>query len=447
MPRHLRVAAVSAFQGARRGLPRRGARRQPGADACHHDSHREEREHRQRRGAHGRAHRAQLAVAEISGEEAQDGSGNAQTENDAEQRAGDAECGALADERALQLAARHPERPQQCERSASAQHRQRLRREDQERAGPQRDQRQHIQIDPIGARHGDGTVALDLRRHGHDARGQASRESAAKGLDVDALAEAQIDAIQPANLIERPLRRGNVHQPERLRIGSLRQNAEHAQRLGRAADDDLQRIAGAQLQLLCRAAAEIQGVRLQQREDAAADVADERRLQRGRAERVEPQHFERVAPAGQGDVEFQHGTRDTHGGITRQQREQLLGKAFARTAHHHVRLAHQALRGQAKFVERGVIHQVHGCAQGHAESDGEHGDQEARRLFAHLRQQQHAPNHECAARFACAAHLRRPERFEAADIEHHDAVGRVGGGARVGDQNAGAGVCFDLLAQ
>src|ERR1700722_13144690 len=41
----------------------------------------------------------------------------------------------------------------------------------------------------------------------------------------------------------------------------------------------------------------------------------------------------------------------------------------------------------------------------------------------------------------------RTHGFEAAAVEDHDAVGRFGRGARMGDQYARAGICFDLRAQ
>jgi len=141
------------------------------------------------------------------------------------------------------------------------------------------------------------------------------------------------------------------------------------------------RVAASQLQLLRGTAAQINAVGFKERQHAAADVTDERRLHRGGAERVDSQYLERVAPAGQSDIEFQHGACHTHRGVLRQPCKQLFGEALTRTAHDHIRFADQPFRGEAEFVERGAVHQIHGCAQGDAERDGEHRDQQSRRLF------------------------------------------------------------------
>ena len=60
-----------------------------------------------------RARGTQLTVAEIAGQESQHGGGEHHAEQHAEERACDAERGTLAEERALQLAARHAQRAQQ----------------------------------------------------------------------------------------------------------------------------------------------------------------------------------------------------------------------------------------------------------------------------------------------------------------------------------------------
>ena len=116
-------------------------------------------------------------------------------------------------------------------------------RENQERPGPQCDQRQHVEIDSIGARHGAGTVAFGLWGYGEHAGGQVFPEGPAKRVDIAARLQAQVDAVEAADVIEHPLRRGDVHQSQRLGISRFLQYSGHAQRLGRAADHDLQKIA------------------------------------------------------------------------------------------------------------------------------------------------------------------------------------------------------------
>ncbi len=157
-----------------------------------------------------------------------------------------------------------------------------------------------------------------------------------------------------------------------------------------------------------RAAAQINAVGPEEREHAAADVADERGLQRGGAERVDAQHLERIAPAGQCHIQFEHGTRRAHGGVARQPGKQLLGETFARSAHDDIRFAHQPFRGQAEFIERGVVDQIDRRAQRHSQGDRHDGDQQPQRRFPQLRQQQHAPNRECAGGSAPDAHPAGP---------------------------------------
>ena len=97
---------------------------------------------------------------------------------------------------------------------------------------------------------------------------------------------------------------------------------------------------------------------MKQIEDARADVADDGGLQRGGAERIEAQHFERVAAAGKGDAEFEHRTRHVHRRILGQLREHALIEAVARAAHHHVGFAHQPLGREPELVECGGVDQI-----------------------------------------------------------------------------------------
>jgi len=136
------------------------------------------------------------------------------------------------------------------------------------------------------------------------------------------------------------------------------------QHLARAADDDLQQIAAPQIELLRGGAAQINAVGLEECKEISADIADERRLQCGGAKWVYAQHLERVVPPGQCHFEFKHRTRQTYGGMVRQLGKQLLRKTFARTSHHDIGFTHQPLCGQAEFVERGAVHEVHRGAQG-----------------------------------------------------------------------------------
>ncbi len=132
----------------------------------------------------------------------------------------------------------------------------------------------------------------------------------------------------------------------------------------------------------------------EQIEYTAGDVADERGLQGGGAKRVEPEHLERLAAPGQGGLELEDGTCCADRRIACELGEQPLREALARTAHHDVGFAHEALGRQAELVQSGRVDQIHRGAERDPERDGEHRDRQARRLLAQLRQQQDAPDRE-----------------------------------------------------
>src|SRR4029077_14673434 len=103
----------------------------------------------------------------------------------------------------------------------------------------------------------------------------------------------------------------NVHQPQFLGVCPFRQNALDAECLGRDPDDDLQQIAFPQLEILRGTTAQVDAVRMKECEQAAANIADERGLQRGGTKRVYSQYLQRLATPGQSHVQLKHGARLT----------------------------------------------------------------------------------------------------------------------------------------
>ncbi len=165
-----------------------------------------------------------------------------------------------------------------------------------------------------------------------------------KRLDVAAGSQAQIDAIQAAELLERPLRRGNVHDSQRLRISTLGENAGDVQRLRRAADDDLQRITALQMQLLGSAIAQENGIRLEQIEDAAAMSPMRDGCSAAARNGSSPSTLSVSRRPGRATSSSRTGLATLTAGSRASFGEQLLGEALARPADHDVGLAHQALR-------------------------------------------------------------------------------------------------------
>ena len=189
-------------------------------------------------------------------------------------------------------------------------------------------QRQHVQIHAIGTGHADRSIAFDLRRDGENARRQSFPKIAPQCFHVRARSQAHVDAIQAADRIECPLRRGDIHQPQRLRVRRFRQDAKHPQRFRGTSDRDLQRIAAAQLQRLGGGATQVNAVRSEELEHAIADIADEGGLQSCSLERIEAQHFERVVTSGKRNIEFQHRAQRTDGGVVCQIHELLAPRSL-----------------------------------------------------------------------------------------------------------------------
>ena len=80
-----------------------------------------------------------------------------------------------------------------------------------------------------------------------------------------------------------------------------------------------------------------------------ADIADERRLQCGRAKRIQTEHFERIAVPRQGDLELEHRTCQIHGWIARERNKEVLRESLAGTPHHDVGLADQPFRSRRRI--------------------------------------------------------------------------------------------------
>ena len=97
----------------------------------------------------------------------------------------------------------------------------------------------------------------------------------------------------------------------------------------RVADHDRQPVAALQLELLRGAGAQEDALRLQEIDNAARHIADERRLQCGRAKRIQTEHLERIAVPRQRDLELEHRTCQIHGWIARERNKEVLANPRA----------------------------------------------------------------------------------------------------------------------
>ena len=345
-------------------------------------------------GASSRALRMQLSVAEIAAQEPQRRLRERYAEDEADDRARQSDEGALAEQRRLDLAGRCAERAHQAQRGAPAQHGQRLRGEHQKRARQQGHQRQHVEIDAIGAGHREGAIALDLRRDGHGSRrrGGSSGGCGKPAADVPAV-EAQIDAVQPADVLKRPLRRADIHDPEFLAVGAFGQHARPP--------------AGAALRCRPRPSAS--------HRPSVRDFAPRWRSTGWRPAQTNRRAFVSRSPISAGcRAAARNGSRprifrgsrcpgiaassSSTGLATRTSGSRASsansssGKPSRGPAHHHIGLADQPLGRQREVDQSGRVDQIDGRTQRDPEGDGEHRDREPQRLLAQLGSDQDAPH-------------------------------------------------------
>ena len=167
--------------------------------------------------------------------------------------------------------------------AAPARHFQRLRREHQETAGEQRHQREHVQVDAVGARQvGAGLLHRVQRRHVRAGRQQRG-DLRAHRLAVGARREAQVDAVQLAQPPEAPLRGGDVGE----RRDAAQAGADHAgdDRVRPLADRRL--FSGFSFRELQSAQRQKNHIRLQQLQPLRRIVGEQRRLDQRRAQRID----------------------------------------------------------------------------------------------------------------------------------------------------------------
>ena len=246
---------------------------------------------------------------------------------------------------------------------------QRLRGEHQEAAGEERDERKHVHVDAIGARER-GAAFLDrLDRRDVRARGKQRLDARAHCLAVRAGGESQVDAIQLPGPSEPPLRRGDVGE---------RGDPAQARRGKNARDLELDHLeAGDHAQFFALAQSRLEGnerhVGLQQRKPPLGLVQEQGGLDRGRAQRIDPDQADR-APAGETRIELEHRARHRDAGNAGERGVQRLGKAGAAAAHLEVRFARERAHARRQLLDRGAVDQADGEAERDPERDA--GDRE-----------------------------------------------------------------------
>src|SRR5262249_22621512 len=157
---------------------------------------------------------AKMPRSEAGADEIEGRLGDTEPEREAERRAEDPEQNSLSDHHEDEASTGESEHAQQRELTAVSHDRERLRREAEQAACEERVQRKDVQVHAVRAR--DARRALDARlgAFGEAPRGELALQPPPERVDVDARTQADIQASDAPEPIERGLRRGDVHQPE-----------------------------------------------------------------------------------------------------------------------------------------------------------------------------------------------------------------------------------------
>ena len=322
---------------------------------------------------------AERAAAEVAAEHAQRGGRERRAEQQAEQGTERTVQRRLGEQQPLDLAARQAEDAQESELRAPRRHALRLQRVHQERAGEQRHEREHVEVDAVGARqvrHARAGFVGALDEH---AGGQLPRRG--ERARVRRAAQLQVDAREPAEAVEPPLCETEIHRRGEAAGTSAGQATGDAQRLRARADLHDELLARRQLPLRERRGRQEHAV-VEQREARRAaaglvgrlvDFREPRRTEAPAAQRIDA--GDRQAAAAQPgrledrDVDLQHGAGERHLRVGRDAFEHRLVEALARTDDARVGLAGDLAHRGRELGERGGVDQVHGVAERHAERD------------------------------------------------------------------------------
>ena len=348
--------AAQAFEGLRQRQPLRRHRRPPGPGHRGDDAQRGVDGRRRcaplqlRRDAR-KVTAAQIAAQQLQPERRQPGS-----ERDAGQAAGRAQHDRFGQHQRAPLPRCQAEHAEQRELLRAPRHAQRQHREHQEAAGEQRHQRQHGEVDAVGARQIADPLGGVARRRRRDAGGQLQR--AQPGIAIGTGAQAHVNPGQLADAAEQVLRGGDVHHRQRRTASDHRSGDPGVAQFQPA----LQPHDAAGGQLL-RRRIEKDGGRRQQRQPVGADrgLRHQRRRHRGDHQRVDSHHPQGLPLAAvqrpQG-AQFQHRTGDRDGGIGADPLEQAFVERPLRGAQFQIRLAVDRAHRAGELAQRRRIDEL-----------------------------------------------------------------------------------------
>ena len=314
------------------------------------------------------------AAAQVAAEHVQRQARDRGPEQQAERAADHAEDRRLDHEQRLQLAGRDARHPQERQLRAARDRRLRLQREHEEAAGEQRHQRQHVQVDAIGARQVRHPRGLGIGACDRHAGRQLQRPRQA--VDGRSRGELHVDARQLAEPVEPPLRVTEVHHADHLPRARAGQGADDRQPRFARPGEDAELAAHADLEPVERG---------RRQEDAVAEDREARRVvgrhrhqrlrQGGGAEDVEAddrQHGRaRFVETEHRHVELQHGAGQFDGRMRDDPREQLFVEPLARRGDGRVGLPGDGAHRRRELAQRRRVDQVDRIAERDAHRDGE----------------------------------------------------------------------------
>ncbi len=372
--RLVRVLFGAGLHRQRRRGPRGIARRHPAAADRGAEAEQEE----ERDGVRGvlqfGSSAAEEAAAQVAAEHVEGQARDGGPEQQAERAAGHAEDRRLDHQQPLQLAGRDSRHPQERQLRAARDRRLRLQREHEEAAGEQRHQRQHVQVDAIGARQVRHPCRFRVGARDRHAGRQLQRPRQA--VDRRSRGELHVDARQLAEPVEPPLRVTEVHHADHLPCARAGQGADDRQPRFARPGEHAQLAAHADLEPLERGGRQEDTVaedretrrvvprhrhqRLRQGSGAEDVETDDR--QHGRARLVDDEHRH---------VELQHGAGQFDGRMRDDAREQVFVEAVARRGDRRVGLSRDGAHRGRELAQRRGVDQVHRVAERDAHGDGQ----------------------------------------------------------------------------
>ncbi len=270
--------------------------------------------------------------------------------------------------------------PHDCER---------LRREHQEPPGKQRDQCQHVEIDPVGARQGGVAIHFRVGSLDQHAGRQPGAQPPCEQRGVDSGTQSQVDAVEQARPGEQRLRGADIDDGEALPARAF-EDPGNAQRNHVQPDLHGQRVAGFQSQRSGCGRRHEDPIGAQEIQPVGNVGRGEKQLDPRRPENIEPEDSQRVTLTGNSRFHLQHGAGHRHLGESGHPRVQGFVESGAGTANGQIGLSREHLDRRPEFSERGAVDELHRVAERHAQGNGGERQREPPGVLERGREQQPA---------------------------------------------------------